>query len=61
MAQHDPILAALIESEAALDAYFATVPPDDLAPTARISDGEGGELVVYGDGSWCLEVDGRLA
>lgn len=54
----DPILAALIESEAALDAHYANVPPDELAPVARIADGEGAELLVYGDGSYVCMREG---
>lgn len=57
----DPVLSALIASEEKLDAHYADWTSADFAVgQTRIADGEGGEIVIYGDGSWCLEVDGRV-
>lgn len=57
----DPALSVLIASEERLDQRYADWTSADLAVgQTRIADGEGGEIVIYGDGSWCLEVDGRV-
>ena len=33
----------------------------DLTPRSTVSDGQGGAIEVYADGSWTLKIDGFLA
>ena len=56
----DAQLFAIIEALREADEAAELLTDEDLTPVV-ISDGEGGEMRVYPDGSYALYVDGELA
>ncbi len=56
----DELLHAIIESERYWDGVYEGASWKVLAPVSILSDGEGGTVEVYADGSYCTKLDGDL-